>query len=391
MTSSNRPRAVVICSTDPAGNPRPHRMLKWLAPHFELTAVCPRTRPLPEAECITLPRPPARGAWLRRIRVGLELKLGRYEPRIWQPGMRELAAKVRALRPAFIVVHDLPLLPLALEIRGPRGGGSRVLFDAREYYTRHFEDNRFWRFFLRDYQLHLARTYLHEPDVMVTVNAGLAAEYTREFGPPCGVLPSYPEPRHLEPSPTVADRVRLIHHGNAAPNRRIELMIDLMRLLPPRFTLDLMLVGMDSAYGRALRRRARDLANVAFRDPVPFAEIIGASNAYDVGLYLLPPTGFNTLHALPNKFFEFIQARLAIAIGPSVEMAPYVHRYGCGIVSEDFTPSSLATKLAALSSADIARYKLAAHVAAGELTTDHLRERVLSVALRGAGVEAFPP
>ncbi len=387
----SKPRAVIICSTDPAGNPRPHRMVKWLAPHFELTVVCPRTSPLPEAECITLPRPPARGAWLRRVRVGLELKLRRYESRVWQPGMRELADKVRALRPAFIVVHDLTLLPLALAIRGPRGAGPRVLFDAREYYTRHFEDSRFWRFFLRDYQLHLARTYLHEPDVMVTVNAGLAAEYTREFGVPCGVLPSYPEPRHLEPSPTAPDRVRLIHHGNAAPNRRIELMIDLMRLLPPRFTLDLMLVGMDSAYGRTLRQHAHGLAQVTFRDPVPFAEIIGVSNAYDVGLYLLPPTGFNTRHALPNKFFEFIQARLSIAIGPSVEMAPYVRSHGCGVVSDDFTPASLAAKLSALTPADIVRHKLASHAAAGELTTEKLRERVLSVALRGAGAEAFPP
>jgi hypothetical protein len=72
-------------------------------------------------------------------------------------------------------------------------------------------------------------------------------------------------------------------------------------------------------------------------------------------------------------------------------MAPYVHRHGCGVVSEDFSPAALAAKLAVLTPEDIARYKLAAHAAAGELTTDRLRERVLSVALRGAGVEAFPP
>lgn len=364
-------------------------MIKWLAPHFAITAICQRFEPLGSADCLPLPRSGAKSSWRQRLRGAAELKLRRYDARIWQPGMKDLVDKGRALRPAFIVVHDITLLPLALAIRGPRGAGGRVLFDAREYYTRHFEDNWLWRFFLRDYGIHLAKTYLHEADLMVTVNAGLAAEYTREFGVRCGVLPSYPEPRELSPSTTSPDRVRMIHHGNAAPNRRIELMIDLMRLLPSRFSLDLMLIGMDSAYGRMLSRRARNLPNVAFRAPVPLDRIIPESNIYDMGLYLLPPTGFNTLHALPNKFFEFIQARLAVAIGPSVEMAPYVVRYSCGVVAEDFTPAALASKLSMLTVTDIERCKAAAHRAADDLNTDRLRERVLSAALHGAGVEAF--
>ena len=55
-------------------------------------------------------------------------------------------------------------------------------------------------------------------------------------------------------------------------------------------------------------------------------ELPRMANDYDVGLYLLPPTNFNQRYALPNKFFEFIQGRLAIAIGPSPEMAKLVER-----------------------------------------------------------------
>ena len=388
---TTRPRALVICAADPAKNPRPNRMLKWLAPHFDLTAICLRSEALPEANCLPLPRPSPRGALLRRLRVAFELKTRRYHPRIWQPGLQLLADRARALRPSFIVVHDLTLLPLALAIRGPRGGGCRVLFDAREFYTRHFEDSAFWRFFFQDYNSHLVREFAHEADVMVTVNAGLAAEYQREFGLACGVLPSFPTPRKLDPSPVAPHRVRMIHHGNAAPNRRIELMIDLMRVLPERFSLDLMLIGLDSRYGRSLRRLAHNLPSVTFRDPVAFEQIIPESNAFDIGLYLLPPTGFNTLHALPNKFFEFIHARLAVAIGPSVEMSPYVRRFGCGVVADDFEPASLARLLTPLSADDIARLKSASHRAAAALSTECLRDSVLAVALHGAGVEAFPP
>jgi hypothetical protein len=183
----------------------------------------------------------------------------------------------------------------------------------------------------------------------------------------------------------------MLHHGHAAPNRRIELMIDLMRLLPPRFSLDLMLVGLDSRYGRLLRRRARDLPTVTFIDPVPFDHIIPHGNRYDVGLYLLPPTGFNTRHALPNKFFEFIQSRLALAIGPSAEMAPYVQRYRCGVVADDYTPEALATKLAPLTDTEITRLKHASHLAAAELVSDRLRDRLLACAVGGAGHEVFLP
>jgi len=41
------------------------------------------------------------------------------------------------------------------------------------------------------------------------------------------------------------------------------------------------------------------------------------------------------LHALSDKLFEFIQACLADAIGPSPEMARIIHEDSCGIVADD--------------------------------------------------------
>ena len=78
---------------------------------------------------------------------------------------------------------------------------------------------------------------------------------------------------------------------------------------------------------------------------------------YDIGIYLLEPNSFNNKMALPNKLFEFAQARLMIAIGPSPEMSKLVQKYHCGIVAEDFKPQTLAEKLNRLSVQDIQMYK----------------------------------
>ena len=94
------------------------------------------------------------------------------------------------------------------------------------------------------------------------------------------------------------------------------------------------------------------------------------ANEYDIGLYLLRPANFNNRFALPNKFFEFVQGRLAVAIGPSPEMARIVHEYGLGIVAEDFTPETLAQELNNLDPPAIAGFKQAAHAAADELCAE---------------------
>ena len=91
-------------------------------------------------------------------------------------------------------------------------------------------------------------------------------------------------------------------------------------------------------------------------------------------MYLLPPTSFNTQHALPNKFFEFIQPRLAIAIGPSPEMAKIVEAHDCGVVARDFEPKSLANCLLKLDYNKINHYKCQSHRIARKLSAEQNRE-----------------
>jgi hypothetical protein len=180
----------------------------------------------------------------------------------------------------------------------------------------------------------------------------------------------------------------MIHHGAASPSRKIETMIAMMGYLDDRFSLDLMLVAGDPAYHRFLRSRAADNPRVRFLDPVAPDQIIATTRAYDIGLFLLPPTNFNYRHALPNKFFEFVQARLAIAIGPSPEMSRLVREHHLGIVSADFTPRALAASLNSLTSSQIDAFKDASHAASAVLSWDHERETLRREVAR---LLALPP
>ncbi|MFM7850377.1 MAG: glycosyltransferase, partial [Flammeovirgaceae bacterium] len=71
-----------------------------------------------------------------------------------------------------------------------------------------------------------------------------------------------------------------------------------------------------------------------------------------------------------NKLFDFIQARLAIAIGPTPEMAEIVNKYDIGVVAEDFTPQALAAKLKSITPERISQLKRNTLKTAEELTAE---------------------
>ena len=118
---------------------------------------------------------------------------------------------------------------------------------------------------------------------------------------------------------------------------------------------------------------------IHFLSPVPMQQLVKFSSKYDIGVYLFPPTSFNTQHALPNKFFEFIQARLAIAIGPSPEMAKIVEAHDCGVVARDFEPKSLANCLLKLDHNKINHYKCQSHKFARKMSAEQNREKLLNL------------
>ncbi|MBD2231232.1 hypothetical protein [Phormidium tenue] len=270
-----------------------------------------------------------------------------------------------------MVVENIEILPLALR----RKKNAKVLLDAREYYPLEFGNSLKFKLINAPLMRFLCDRYLKACDQVITVSPGIAQEYDRKFCIYPALIMSTPKAIDLAPSPVLENRIRLVHHGAANPDRRLENIIDTMDYLDDRFSLDLYLTG-NPRYITRLTQLASHNPRVVFQKPVNFAEIVAMLNAYDIGFYLLKPTNFNTRHSLPNKFFEFIQARLMLAIGPSPAMANLVAQYKCGIVAHDFTPASMAELLNVLTAADISQYKLRSNAAARELSWEHEGEKL---------------
>jgi len=261
-----------------------------------------------------------------------------------------------------IIVEDLFLLPLAFEIRM----NAKIIFDAREYYPRQNEESFFWRIIEKPERVRLCRNYLPKVDLILTVSPGLANEYEKEFAIKPIVFRSTPNYLYAKPTKTAVKQIRLVHHGVANKNRQIEKMIDVAALLDDRFILDMYLTG-SSSYIRSLIRYAQKCPKVRILPPVDFNKLHAMLVNYDIGLFYNKPTTFNLRYSLPNKLFEFIQARLAVAIGPSPDMSAIIRQYECGVVSERFSVESMATKLNALTAEDVDLLKSKSDLAAREL------------------------
>lgn len=285
------------------------------------------------------------------------------------PGARAALGLARGRRFDVVVANDARALAVAHHI----ADGAPVWADMHEWAPEERTHVLAWRLLVAPLMDHLCRAYLPKADAVTTVGPAIASLYEARYGVRAEVLRNAPRRSDLSPSPTVPGVVRMVHSGGAVPGRSLETMIDVAAELGPAFPLDLYLVPANDGgrYLASLEARARDVAHVTVRPPVPPTDLPRTLNAYDLGVFWIPPFNTNARLTLPNKLFDYVQARLAVAIGPSSEMAEIVTRYRLGPVSSGFDVDSIVESLRGLDQDAIEQLKLHAHDAAEKLSFEH--------------------
>jgi hypothetical protein len=277
-----------------------------------------------------------------------------------------------------ISVHDLKTLATVISQK-PK---AAVIFDAMEYYPE--EEAESLKFKL-----------LHQKRIL---------RHCRELFPQCaavttpspGWIPLYRNLTKVEPTlltsakPFVdlpfesrdSDQIRLVYHGGIDPNRGIRFLCDLVDQLDDRFSLDLMLVGGAAEVEEIAARAALTKRRCRVVPPVAPSEIVAQVAQYDLGLILYPVKTLQLRFCLPNKLFEYVQARLGVVVGPHEDIAQVANEWGFGVGCESSDPSEVAPRLNGLSRKDVEKLRLAAHRAAGTLNVDAQKSIFMSVVHR---------
>lgn len=267
--------------------------------------------------------------------------------------------QMRGMRWDLIIAHDLQTLPIADRLMSRHG----VLVDLHEYAPAQDEPNLVWRILNAPHYRWLCRTRVRSAAAVTTVSQGIADEYRRHFGIKATVVVNATPFHELNPGRAGAP-LRLVHSGIAAPERRLEVLVKGMLLATANATLDFYLIDEFPVQRAQLERLAAGDPRIRFHPALPYEQLVDTLNSYDLGLIVFPPTTFNLAWCLPNKFFDYIQARLGLVIGPSPEMTRYVNEFGLGVVTESFAPEALARTIESLTPERVMQWKANSHASA---------------------------
>lgn len=370
-----RKRICIISFSPIHRDARVLRQVEYLSPHYDLVVI--GYGPPVEGYANVEWRPVAvRSNALTRVMGLLWLVLGRILPRFYDFWYWQKPHHKAALRHAeeskcdAYHANDWNTLPVAA--KAAKRHGAKLVLDAHEYAPLEFENSRGWRALYAPLVKNVLTKYQAQLDGSMTVSPLIAERYGQEFNFGPIVVLNAPKLVDVPLHDIDANNVSLVYHGGASPDRRLEKMIEALAKSDRRFTLHFILVEGASSYVLGLKDLAHRVApdRITFHEPVPPAGIVTRIAEYDVGFYMLEPSSYNNRVALPNKFFDFIAAGLAVCVGPSTGMAEMVTEHGFGGVAPTFDPSDVAYMLNQLTGEDLVNMRRAARETARQFNAE---------------------
>lgn len=291
-----------------------------------------------------------------------------------------LAERLPDLEPDLIVAHDYhtvgPAHALARRFRAP------WVIDAHEYARGQYmhdpewvRDGRLFTTALQDY-------YFARADAVTTVCDGIAdllnAEQTLRR--PVTTIRSVPSLQRQTFRP-VGDTITVLYHGIIAEDRGLRRAIESMPLWRPEFRFvvrgDGPLAVADEL--RTLARRLGVANRLTIEPPVSFAEIVPAANKADIGYFAQEDISPQKRFTLPNKFFEYMMAGLALCVSDLPEMARLVRKHHLGVLVPEFTPDAIANAINGFTRERIESFKRASLAASEQLHWDAEKQVMLEL------------
>lgn len=264
-------------------------------------------------------------------------------------------------------------------------------YDAHEFAIDEYAHCRRWRLLHRPLVRAIERKGVRDAALVACVSEGIANRLMQAYelsSTPMVVrnMPSYQE----QPFRPVHNPLRVLYHGIVSPGRGLEACIGAMALLPSNMTLTIRGPAAPS-YRTRLEELARSNGTedrIIFEAPVPMVDLVARANAYDIGLFALPGHSEQNIHVLPNKFFEYVMAGLALCVSDLPEMTQLMETYNLGETIAQAEPLAIATALARFDSKGIEAAKRASLSAARQLCWEAEAPKLLALAERAINLPA---
>lgn len=356
-----RPRLVIIAFSRLVSDARVLKQIARFRDRYAVTTIGYGPAPEGVAEHCAIPDDAPLWRW-RRVAVIL-----RQYRRAYRMNAALVAARaaLRGREIHAILANDIESAGIALEAVSP----ERVHLDLHEYAPRQREELWRWRVFVAPFVRWMARRHAARIPSVSTVSPGLAREYRAEFGIEASVVTNAAPAIDRDPHAT-GTPIRLVHSGAGLANRGLALMVEAVERSTADVSLDLFLTPNDPRFMLELAELCAASERCTLHPPVPYDELADTIARYDVGVFVLPPVNVNYRWALPNKLFDFVQARLGVIVGPTPDMAAIVREHGLGAVVDDFTAAALTRELDGLTPATVDAWKAASHRSARALSAE---------------------
>ena len=241
------------------------------------------------------------------------------------------------------LANDWTVLPIGRRLAAEQG--VSYAYDTHELAVDEYAHRLRWRLTQRPVIAAIERDGIAGSAVTSCVSQGIADRLHELYQLPEQPLLIRNMPRYeAHPFRPSGDTIEVLYHGVVNVGRGLEACIDSVALWRTEFRLTIRGPG-PAEYLEALAARimAAGLGErVTLAPPVPMTDLVRQAAHFDVGLFALPGHSKQNVHVLPNKFFEYTMAGLALCVSDLPEMTALLRRHDLGRLIPDVTPQAIA-------------------------------------------------
>lgn len=275
-----------------------------------------------------------------------------------------------------LVSNDLDTLPASY--MAARIKNLPLVYDSHEYFTEVPE--LVGRAFTRNVWIGIEKRILPRVKFSYTVCQSVADAYNQKYGIRMEVIRNLPvcdEKEARRPDLLDCDpRQIIIYQGALNVGRGLESMISAMQYLD---AFQLQIFGDGDIAGKLaeLRKELHLEDRVEFMGRLPFRELKAYTRQASLGISIEDDLGLNYRYTLPNKLFDYIQARIPVLVSGLPEMRKVVEHYDIGQILRDPDPEMLAKQVQEMMDSDELRmiWKKNLYKAASELCWEKEEEK----------------